>query len=225
MSSTSTDIRFDGRNRRGQPNAPGPARRVRLPWIAAAAGIALLTAVLMLWGFGQVGDRREVVMMNTAVAEGDEITAADLGSTMIAVESSATQLFSVEQSNELIGRVAAVDLAAGDLIGPSAIETATAVPDGWVEVGAFVRSSRYPASMAPGDRDASTRTHPRRRTGPRHRRTSTHRRGDGVIVEVIAIQRGNDGAVLTVLAVPDDSSALVARWASSDNLVLVKVEQ
>lgn len=223
---TDTDTKLEGRTRRSDPNAPGPARRVRLPWIAAAAGIALLTAVLMLWGFGQVGDRREVVMMNAPVAEGEEITASDLGSTMVAVESSATQLFSVDQSADLIGRVAAFDLAAGDLIGPSAIEIATAVPDGWVEVGAFVRSSRYPASMAPGDQMRAIALAPD--DTPVVGDTDTADAGSdaaGVVVEVVAIQRGNDGAVLTVLAVPDDTSTLVARWASSDNLVLVKVEQ
>ena len=47
----------------------------------------------------------------------------------------------------------------------------------------------------------------------------------GVIVEVVSIERGNDGVVLAVLAVPDESSAQVARWSSSDNLVLVKVDQ
>ena len=222
MSTTTNDIKLDASTRRQQPKAPGPARRVRLPWLAAAGGIALLTAVLMLWGFGQVGDRREVVVMTSPVAEGEQITAADLGSTLIAVESSATQLFSIEQTDELIGRVAASDLDIGDLIGPSSIETATAVPDGWVEIGSFIRSSRYPASMAAGDQMRAIALTRDDSAPPGAVGTPPV---DGVIVEVVSIQRGNDGAVLAVLAVADESSAQVARWSSNDNLVLVKVDQ
>lgn len=222
MSATTTDIKIDGGTRRPQPKAPGPARRVRLPWLAAAAGIALLTAVLMLWGFGRVGDRREVIMMTGPVAEGEQITAADLGSTLIAVESSATQLFSVEQTDGIIGRVASSDLDTDDLIGPSSIQTATAVPDGWDEVGSFIRSSRFPASMAAGDEMRAIALTPESPTPSEGAETPP---GEGVIVEVVSIERGNDGAVLAVLAVPDESSAQVARWSSSDNLVLVKVEQ
>ncbi|MEL6893770.1 MAG: SAF domain-containing protein [Actinomycetota bacterium] len=219
MTSTHTDRPLDT-TRRTQPAAPGPARRVRLPWLAAAGGVALLTAVLMLWGFGQASDRRDVVMVVAPVVEGDEITAGDLGSTRIAVDSPATQLFSVDQSSELVGRVAAVDLNPGDLVGPSDIRTATAVPDGSVEVGAFVRSSRFPSSMTPGDRMraiALSTDNPSADAGDLE--------GGGVEVEVIAIDRTADGGVLTVLAVPDGSSSLVARWASSDNLVLVRIDQ
>ena len=219
MSATTTDIKLDVGTRRQQSKAPGPARRVRLPWLAAAAGVALLTAVLMLWGFGRAGDRREVIMMASPVAEGEEITAADLGSTLIAVESSATQLFSVEQSDGILGRVAASDLDTGDLIGPSSIQTATAVPDGWVEIGSFIRSSRFPASMAPGDEMRAIALTPDQAVA------AEASDPEGVIVEVVSIERGNDGAVLAVLAVPDESSAQVARWSSSDNLVLVRVDQ
>lgn len=222
MSATTTDIKLDASTRRQQAKAPGPARRVRLPWLAASAGVALLTAVLMLWGFGRAGDRREVIMMTGPVAEGEEITAADLGSTLIAVESSATQLFSVEQSEGIIGRVAASDLDTGDLIGPSSIQTATAVPDGWVEVGSFIRSSRFPASMAPGDEMRAIALTPDQAAPTDTDETSDP---EGVTVEVVSIERGNDGAVLAVLAVPDESSAQVARWSSSDNLVLVRVDQ
>lgn len=199
----------------GRP--PSPARKVRLPWLAGAGGIALLTALVVLWGFGQVGDRREVVMVVSPVAEGQEIAASDLGSTQIAVDSPSTQLFSIDQRDELVGRVAAVDLAVGDLLGPSSIATATAVPDGWVEVGAFVRGTRYPASMATGDQMRAIDLDPDEAVP-----AGTE---DGVLVEVVSIRRGDDRDVLAVLAVPADSAPTVARWASGDSLVLLKVDQ
>lgn len=123
--------------RSGQPR--GPSRRVRLPWLAAAAGLAVLVAALVLWGFGRAAERREVVMVVAPVEAGDPITGAALGSTMAAIDSSSTQLFSASQRAELVGKIAAIDLAPGDLLGPSLISTGPSVPDGWLEIGGLLR--------------------------------------------------------------------------------------
>jgi hypothetical protein len=220
---TSTEtIRIDAA-RRGQRRVPGPARRVRLPWLAAAGAAALLAAVLMLWGFGQVSERREVVMVTGAVAEGEEITADVLGSTRVAVDSSSTQLFGVDQIDDLVGTAAATDLEVGDLLGPSSIEATAPIPDGWVEVGASLRSSRYPSTMATGDQMFAIRLDPTvDATPPVADDPTVVEVGEGVVVEVIGFERNEDRSVLAVLAVPADDAARVARWAASEDLVLVR---
>ena len=191
----------------GQPR--GPSRRVRLPWLAAAAGLAVLVAALVLWGFGRAAERREVVMVVAPVEAGDPITDAALGSTMAAIDSSSTQLFSASQRAELVGKIAAIDLAPGDLLGPSLISTGPSVPDGWLEIGGLLRAGRYPVSLSVGDQLLAL---------PMDGADVTP-----VAVLVVESSVGDDRALMVVLAAAPESAAQVAQWAASDDLVLVRV--
>ena len=204
---TATETTPLASRRSGQPR--GPSRRVRLPWLAAAAGLAVLVAALVLWGFGRAAERREVVMIVAPVEAGDPITDAALGSTMVAIDSSSTQLFSASQRAELVGKIAAIDLAPGDLLGPSLISTGPSVPDGWLEIGGLLRAGRYPVSLSVGDQLLALPM-------------------DGADISPVAVlvvesSVGDDRALMVVLAAAPESAAQVAQWAASDDLVLVRV--
>lgn len=204
---TATETTPLASRRSGQPR--GPSRRVRLPWLAAAAALAVLVAALVLWGFGRAAERREVVMIVAPVEAGDPITAAALGSTMVAIDSSSTQLFSASQRAELVGKIAAIDLAPGDLLGPSLISTGPSVPDGWLEIGGLLRAGRYPVSLSVGDQLLAL---------PMDGADVTP-----VAVLVVESSVGDDRALMVVLAAAPESAAQVAQWAASDDLVLVRV--
>ena len=204
---TATETTPLASRRSGQPR--GPSRRVRLPWLAAAAGLAVLVAAVVLWGFGRAAERREVVMIVAPVEAGDPITEAALGSTMVAIDSSSTQLFSASQRAELVGKIAAVDLAPGDLLGPSLISTGPSVPDGWLEIGGLLRAGRYPVSLSVGDQLLAI---------PVEGADATP-----VAVLVVESSVGDDRALMVVLAAAPESAAQVAQWAASDDLVLVRV--
>ena len=204
---TATETTPLASRRSGQPR--GPSRRVRLPWLAAAAGLAVLVAALVLWGFGRAAERREVVMIVAPVEAGDPITDAALGSTMVAIDSSSTQLFSASQRAELAGKIAAIDLAPGDLLGPSLISTGPSVPDGWLEIGGLLRAGRYPVSLSVGDQLLAI---------PVEGQDVTP-----VAVLVVESSVGDDRALMVVLAAAPESAAQVAQWAASDDLVLVRV--
>lgn len=204
---TATETTPLASRRSGQPR--GPSRRVRLPWLAAAAGLAVLVAALVLWGFGRAAERREVVMIVAPVEAGDPITDAALGSTMVAIDSSSTQLFSASQRAELVGKIAAIDLAPGDLLGPSLISTGPSVPDGWLEIGGLLRAGRYPVSLSVGDQLLAL---------PMDGADVTP-----VAVLVVESSVGDDRALMVVLAAAPESAAQVAQWAASDDLVLVRV--
>ena len=204
---TATETTPLASRRSGQPR--GPSRRVRLPWLAAAAGLAVLVAALVLWGFGRAAERREVVMIVAPVEAGDPITDAALGSTMVAIDSSSTQLFSASQRAELVGKIAAIDLAPGDLLGPSLISTGPSVPDGWLEIGGLLRAGRYPVSLSVGDQLFAL---------PMEGQDVTP-----VAVLVVESSVGDDRALMVVLAAAPESAAQVAQWAASDDLVLVRV--
>jgi hypothetical protein len=204
---TATETTPLASRRSGPPR--GPSRRVRLPWLAAAAGLAVLVAALVLWGFGRAAERREVVMVVAPVEAGDPITDAALGSTMVAIDSSSTQLFSASQRAELVGKIAAIDLAPGDLLGPSLISTGPSVPDGWLEIGGLLRAGRYPVSLSVGDQLLAI---------PVEGQDVTP-----VAVLVVESSVGDDRALMVVLAAAPESAAQVAQWAASDDLVLVRV--
>ena len=204
---TATETTPLASRRSGQPR--GPSRRVRLPWLAAAAGLAVLVAALVLWGFGRAAERREVVMIVAPVEAGDPITDAALGSTMVAIDSSSTQLFSASQRAELAGKIAAIDLAPGDLLGPSLISTGPSVPDGWLGIGGLLRAGRYPVSLSVGDQLLAL---------PVEGADVTP-----VAVLVVESSVGDDRALTVVLAAAPESAAQVAQWAASDDLVLVRV--
>ena len=204
---TATETTPLASRRSGQPR--GPSRRVRLPWLAAAAGLAVLVAALVLWGFGRAAERREVVMIVAPVELGDPITDAALGSTMVAIDSSSTRLFSASQRADLVGKIAAVDLAPGDLLGPSLISTGPSVPDGWLEIGGLLRAGRYPVSLSVGDQLLAIPVEG----------------ADVTPVSVLVVESsvGDDRALMVVLAAAPESAAQVAQWAASDDLVLVRV--
>lgn len=187
---------------------PGPARRVRMPWLAASVGAALLTAAIVLWGFGRAADRREVLTMASPIAEGEAITAGALTTSFVAVDDP-TQLYSAEQREQLIGALAATDLDVGDLLGPSAVTSGEAVPDGWQEIGGLLRAGHYPSSIVVGDRMLGL---PREGEHP------------GVDVIVVDVSIGDDRAALVVLAAPADAAGRIAQWSAAENLVLVGVE-
>jgi len=46
---------------------------VRVPYLVGAAGLALATAVVVLWGFSRAADRTEVLVVRAPVAAGTPI--------------------------------------------------------------------------------------------------------------------------------------------------------
>lgn len=190
-------------------NVPGPARRVRVPWLAAAVGAALLTAAIVLWGFGRAADRREVLMVAEAIGRGDTIEPTDLTTSFVAVDTP-TQLYSAEQREQIIGSIAATDLAPGDLVGPSTVTSGEQLPEGWQDIGGLLRAGNYPSSIAIGDR-----------------MLALPQEGEplGVEVLVVDVSIGDDRAALVVLAAPPTDAGRVAQWSADENLVLVGVDR
>ena len=190
-------------------NVPGPTRRVRVPWLAAAVGAALLTAAIVLWGFGRAADRREVLMVAEAIGRGETIEPTDLTTSFVAVDTP-TQLYSAEQSEQIVGSIAATDLAPGDLVGPSTVTSGEQLPVGWQDIGGLLRAGNYPSSIAIGDR-----------------MLALPQEGEplGVEVLVVDVSIGDDRAALVVLAAPPTDAGRVAQWSAEENLVLVGVDR
>ena len=190
-------------------NVPGPARRIRVPWLAAAVGAALLTASIVLWGFGRAADRREVLMVAEPIGQGETIESSDLTTSFVAVDTP-TQLYSAEQRDQIVGALAATNLDPGDLVGPSAVTSGEQVPEGWQDIGGLLRAGNYPSSIAIGDSMLAL---------PQEGEPT------GVEVLIVDVSIGDDRAALVVLAAPPADAGRVAQWSAEENLILVGVDR
>lgn len=184
-------------------------RPVRLPLLAAAVALVLLTAVLILWGFGRASDRTEVLTLDAPVEAGTPIPPDALSTTLVGVDSGVGGF--VPPGTDLSGVVAAADLAPGDVLSRSMLRTAPAVPEGWREVGALVRLGRYP-TLSVGDEVIAVPVDA----------TPGVDAGE-VSVVVVATNTSDDRSLSVVLSAPPESAAEVAQWAATDRLALVRV--
>ncbi len=182
-----------------------PRRHVRVPFLAAAVGLAMAATVLIVWGFSKAADRTEVLMVTAEVDAGTPIPAAALSTTMVGVDDGAGRFYPA--GTDLSDLVAATDLAPGDVLTPSLVMVAPAVPQGWQEVGAIVRVGRFPATVVVGDEVVAV---PIDTTGE-------------VTVTVVLRTVGEDGSLTVVLAAAPTEAAQVARWAAAEQLALVRV--
>jgi hypothetical protein len=182
-----------------------PRRRLRLSYLAAAVGLVLAATVLVLWGFSKAASRSEVLMVTAEVEAGSPIPREVLSTTMVGVDDGVGRFY--PPGTDLSGVVAATDLARGDVLSPSIVRAAPELPDGWREVGAMVRSGRFPTTVEVGDELVAVPVE-----------------GDGEVdVIVVSLSVGEDGALSTVLAAAPSDAAQVARWAALEQLALVRL--
>src|SRR5215210_6218295 len=117
-----TDLNVATRGVGGNDRPVGPRRSVRVPYLVGAAGLALATAVVVLWGFSRAADRTEVLIVRAPVAAGTPIRAAALSTTMVGVDAGVGRLLPAR--TDLSGVVAATDLRPGELLSASMVEAA-----------------------------------------------------------------------------------------------------
>jgi hypothetical protein len=111
------------------------------------AGSAAVTA----WLFVSSGQRVEVLVVTRDIPVGTKITRADLATTRAAVDP-AVPTIAAARAGTVVGRVAAVDLRAGGLLGPRQVTTALTPARGQQIVAVGVRSAQLPAGdLQPGD--------------------------------------------------------------------------
>jgi hypothetical protein len=200
-----TDLTLSTSSATGEDRPVGPRRSVRLPYLVAAAALALATAVLVLWGFSRAADRTEVLVVRAPIAAGTPIPASALSTTMVAVDSDVGGFY--PPGTDLSGVVAATDLEPGDLLSASMVSPTRELPAGWREVGAVVRQGRFPTTLQVGD-DMSA--------------VAVDGTGE-VAVVVVSSSPSEDGSTSVVLGVAAADATSVAQWAARDQLTLVRV--
>jgi hypothetical protein len=150
--STATSTRPTAR--KAQPNArtveaPGTRRRRSVPRLLGGALLVVLGAVV----FGVVGLRVDpgidVIALARPVTAGTQISDADLRVVHIVPDQSLHAVRASERAT-VVGRTAAVPLAAGSLLTSEQLGTVTDPPPGQSVIAVGVKTGRAPAGLAPG---------------------------------------------------------------------------
>lgn len=198
-----------------------PGRRVRVPELVVGVLVVVVFALgAVLWHLSAVDKSPALAVVGT-VERGDVIAADDLRVVYAASDDSVARLDEAQMS-QVVGRVAAVDLAPGTLISRSLVaERPTVAADEGV-VGLALEPGGYPAmGLSPGDRVNVVRT-----VDPT---VTSADGGDGpeVVIArdatVFAVEElPSDRRLISILA-PEGDAEAVAAAAGSGSLRLVLV--
>jgi hypothetical protein len=135
----------------GRRPATGPLKPRNRSW-----GLVTLSALLVLglglgvaaWGL-QVGDKASVLAIGEPVAKGQVVERGDLVSTSVSGVGGAIP---VEEMDRVVGKTAAVDLVAGQILTPAMVAADPVPGPGRSVVGLALDPTRVPsAGLAPGD--------------------------------------------------------------------------
>lgn len=135
-----------------------PGRRVRVPeLVVGVLVIAVFALGAVLWHLSAVDKSPALAVVGT-IERGDVIAADDLRVVYVASDDAVARLDEAQMS-QVVGRVAAVDLAPGTLISRSLVAERPTVAANEGVVGMALEPGAYPAmGLSPGDRVTVVRT-------------------------------------------------------------------
>lgn len=189
-----------------------PRTRLRTSWLMLAAAMFLLTAIVVWWGISTASDRTQALVVTVDVPAGEVLTADMIGTTSVSLDDGFGRVYTESQFDAIVGTVAAVDLSAGDLLGPSLLASEPATLDGERLVGVVLRAGRYPVEIQRGDAGLAVRT---------LQQSDVDGQPDTAPARVVSVSISQTDEASVSLAIPFDRAAAVASWAGRDELVLV----
>lgn len=134
------------------PAAPPPKLRRRPALVVASVLLVVIGALASAWAYTSLGNATEVVAMRTDVARGQVITADSLQVVRIGVDP-ALRTVSAAEAAQIVGKRAAVDLKAGQLLVPGVAETQVYPREGRSAVGLSLSAAQMPSEpLAVGDK-------------------------------------------------------------------------
>ena len=199
-----------------------PRRRRRPYLVAAGLALSMVGSLCAVWAYDQAGDRVSVIAVARAVPAGQTIQPADLAVARIAKDP-ALHPVPVSKQSDIVGKTAAADLPAGSLVTEQSVRHGPSPTRGQDIVGVLAKPGQMPAEgLNPGDPvdlvlapaadpGASAKTG----TGQAPQRI------EAVVVRVADAAAAGDGSRIVDVAVPPQSSTMVASWAAAGNVVVV----
>ena len=198
------------------PNTTGAPPKLRRRPVGALVSVAtiVLGSVLGLWLWSTAGSTTEVLAVRTLVHRGEVIDRDDLMVVRVGVDP-AVKTVPAAALDTVAGRRAALDLAAGGLLGPDDVAAMVLPGRGTSVVGIGLASGMLPAEpLAPGDAVRIVQT-----PGQQGEVAGTPVTIPAQVVGVHADQAG-DQTIVDVL-VPADAAADLAARAATGKVALV----
>lgn len=119
--------------------------------VAAGIALAVIGGLASFYYATTVGNTITVLVTSADVARGEEITSADLTTIQIAGGQS-TPAYRANQSTDVIGQIATVDMPAGTLVTTANTGDTLAIENGQAVVGVALTQSQMPSfPLAAGD--------------------------------------------------------------------------
>jgi len=134
----------------GPGNGPAPVApvRTRRSWGYGAGAIAAIIVGGLIGAFVYTGTQHsdEVWVVSKTVDRGDTITAQDLAVIDVAHGQRTAGFTGAAAKDQIIGKVATVDLPQGSLVTRASIARKAPVPDGDAMVGVALKTTQLPAA-------------------------------------------------------------------------------
>jgi hypothetical protein len=132
---------------RGAPSG----RRRQLPLLVVGLLLVLGCALAFTDASLHLGSREEVLVVARPLAAGQVVTGGDLRSARLSTGSGLPTVPAADEGS-VVGRPAAVPLAAGSLLTTSEVGSVAPVGSGSDVVAVGLKAGAYPPDLAPGDR-------------------------------------------------------------------------
>lgn len=199
----------------GETLAPPPKLRRRPILIAGSVAAICLGALLAVWAYTSTSSAQEVLAVRNTVHRGELITRDDLMTAQVGVDP-ALRPMSAADLDSVVGKRAAMDLAAGGLVTQEDLATAVLPAKGMSIVGISLTSAMMPATEL--------------QTGDDVRIVSTPGdQGDVAAGEPVAITAtvvevrtsGDSGQTVVDVSVPETQAAQLAARAATGKVALV----
>lgn len=179
------------------------------------AGVLLLaaSALAAVLVYGNLGQRRSVLVVARTVQAGAVIERSDLKTARVATDAG-VETIDANSSARVIGRRAAVSLVPGSLLVSGAIAEGPSVPAGSAVTGAVLKAGQYPIGLRPGEAVLVVLT-------PEATQATDRTASDPVPATVVGIEEQRDGGIVVSLAVPSSAAPDLAVAGAQGRVTLV----
>ena len=198
---------------------PSPPRlRRRWGLFAAAVAAICLGALGNVWLHQATSDAHQVVAARSTISRGQLITRGDLQTVQVGVDP-ALLVIPASQVDDLVGKRAALDMAAGSLVTPADVTDQVLPAHGRSVVGVAVPATLLPdIPLMAGDQIRVVAT-----PGAQGDATTgvPATISASVVSETSTADTGQGSQTVVTVEVPDTDAAQLAAWAATGNVAIV----
>lgn len=199
-----------------------PARRQRRPaFIVLGLVLILVGGALAAQGYLRVGGRSAVLTVARPIAAGHSIAAQDLTEVRISVDP-AVHAVPASDRNQIVGRVAAVDLLPQSLLPREAVAAASVPAPAQAIVGVALKPGQMPNNLKAGDSVMIVLTPPANGGGPAAAGQAARVLVDHAEVFDLRAADADQSTVVSVVVAREQAAAVANAQATGQvSLVLV----